>query len=109
MNYHDYKECIEACLACAAACTHCASACLQEDDVAMMARCIKTDMECAELCFTAARLMSMNSSQVLPVCTICADACDACAEECEKHEHDHCKACAEACRKCAELCRSMHP
>lgn len=107
LNYHHYKECIDACLACAAICNHCASSCLQEDDVKMMARCVQLDMECAVMCYTAAQLMSMGSSQAMQVCTLCADMCDACAAECGKHDNEHCRECAAACKKCADTCRSM--
>lgn len=106
-DYHTYKTCIDACLACAAICNHCASGCLKEDDVKMMAKCIQLDMECAAICYTAAELMSLGSSRAKEICRICADICEACAEECAKHNHEHCKECAEACKKCAEECRKM--
>lgn len=63
-NYHDYKKCIEACLACAAICNHCASSCLKEKDVGMMAVCVQNDMECATLCYAAA-LMSLGSEGLI--------------------------------------------
>ncbi len=53
-NYHTYKVCIDACLNCAALCNHCANSCLQEENVAMMAKCIQLDMECAAMCYAAA-------------------------------------------------------
>jgi len=73
----------------------------------MMGACIRTDMECAAICYAAAQLMSFDSSRAKEVCRICADICDACAAECSKHQEEHCRACAEACRKCAEECRRM--
>lgn len=33
----------------AAECNHCATACLEEQDVAMLAKCIKLDIDCAEI------------------------------------------------------------
>lgn len=73
----------------------------------MMAECIRTDRDCAEMCWTAAALMSRGSQFAEELCRLCADVCDACAAECEKHEHNHCKQCAKSCRKCAEECRKM--
>ena len=106
-GYHQYRSCIEACLRCAAICNHCASSCTQEEDVAMMARCIQLDMECAALCYAAAQLMSLGSQRATEICGICATACEACAEECGKHKNEHCQECAEICNTCAEECRRM--
>lgn len=73
----------------------------------MMAKCIQLDMECATMCYAAARIMSINGSQAKELCRLCAEICDRCAEECAKHEHEHCQKCAEACRRCAGECRKM--
>src|SRR5687767_11513192 len=54
-----YQSCIDACLRCASVCDNCASSCLHEEHVHMMARCIQLDMECATVCYTAAKLMSI--------------------------------------------------
>lgn len=78
-----------------------------EDDVKMMAECIRLDMQCAVLCYAAAQLMSMGSAQASSICIICADLCDACAAECAKHDNEHCQECAKACKECADECRSM--
>ena len=101
MNYHDQKSWIDACLNCAAVCNYCASACLKEENPAAMAVCIQLDLECAVLCETAARLMSLGSEKAAEICRICAKMCEECADECEKHETRHCIECARACRKCA--------
>lgn len=37
-------------LECQKACNNCFYACLKEDDVKMMAECIRLDRECAEAC-----------------------------------------------------------
>ncbi|HYD80423.1 MAG TPA: four-helix bundle copper-binding protein [Paucimonas sp.] len=106
-NTH-FDSCIEACNQCAAACMHCASACLKESDVNMLARCIALDLDCAEICRTAAGLMARDSDFAVSICMVCAEACDVCAEECERHAAmDHCRLCAEACRRCATECRDM--
>lgn len=93
---------------CAAECNHCATACLDEQDVKMLARCIKLDTDCAAICSLTASFIARGSEHSEHLLRECADICNACAEECEKHQHmDHCKRCAEACRACAEECSSM--
>ena len=105
MSQRDYEACIEACVQCAQACEHCADACLSEKDVKKMAECIRTDRDCASMCWTTAALMGRGSQFVQDVCRVCADICERCAGQGEKHEMDHCQECATACRKCAEECR----
>ena len=93
---------------CAAVCNHCITACLEEDDVKMLANCIKLDIDCAEMCNFTAGLIARGSAHASHLMAECADICNACADECEKHTHmEHCKECAEACRKCAEACLQM--
>jgi len=101
--------CLEACVECLIACEMCSDACLGEDNVAMLATCIRLDRDCAEVCAAAIRVMARGGPLAGVLCSACADACDACAAECEQHAalHDHCRMCAEACRKCAETCRAM--
>jgi len=110
MTHDRFKECIEACQACASVCNHCAAACLQEKDVTPLARCIRLDIECAIICETAAKIMSLNGHLAEHLCSLCADICSRCAAECEKHAKmgmEHCRECAEACRNCAEICTQM--
>ncbi len=91
---------------CIAACNFCASSCLQEDNVKMMADCIRLDMDCAEVCRTTAILLARDSKHGKHLLSECIELCEACAAECSKHEHDHCKACAKACTECAEVCKA---
>ncbi len=107
MAHDQYESCIAACYSCAAACDACATACLSEDDVKMMARCIRLDIDCAQLCRLAASYMARDSDFADAICIACAEVCDACAEECAQHPMDHCARCAEACRQCAQECRRM--
>lgn len=104
-----YHACLEACVECLVACEMCSDACLDEENVRMLARCIRLDRDCAEACAAAVRAMARGGPLAQEVCRMCAVACDACAEECERHaqHHDHCRICAEACRRCAEECRRM--
>jgi len=110
MSHEHYKEYIDACLACSTACHHCAASCLQEKDVTHLATCIRLDMECAAICETTARVMSINGHLSEQLCSLCAEICNRCAGECEKHAKmgmEHCRECAEACYHCAEVCSRM--
>lgn len=73
----------------------------------MLARCIGLDVDCAELCRTAAAMMSRGGEFASVLCEACAQVCDACAEECDRHDMEHCRGCAQACRQCAEECRRV--
>jgi hypothetical protein len=95
---------------CAAACSYCASACLDEENVNMLSKCIKLDMDCADICGLVAKLLTRGSKHAFHLLKECVEICGACAAECEKHaQHgmEHCRECAEACRKCAEECMQM--
>ncbi len=110
MTHEKNKELLNTLNDCAAECNHCAVACLDEQDVKMLANCIKLDIDCAEICTIAAGFVARGSLHAAHILAECADICNACADECEKHaQHgmEHCKECAEACRKCAEACGQM--
>jgi hypothetical protein len=91
--------------ACATLCSICYSACLREEDVKMLSRCIRLDLECAEICQLSASFFARESGNTVKLLTLCADICLQCAEECEKHAHEHCKKCAIVCRTCHEMCK----
>lgn len=101
------NECLIECNACAAACLQCASDCIGEEDPKSMARCIKLDLECADICRLAAASIARGDDNMKAVCSLCADACETCGTECAKHPMDHCQRCAEACKRCAAACRNM--
>ena len=103
----NFEDCIAECLRCVLACESCASSCLEEQDVQMMANCIKLDRDCADMCALAARLMTRDSELAKGFCQLCAEACRACANECSKHEMEHCQKCSEACLACANACEAM--
>ena len=42
-------ECIERCFSCAQTCTVCADACLSEDAIDMLARCVRLNLDCADI------------------------------------------------------------
>jgi hypothetical protein len=107
MSHEQYRSCIDECYACAAECDHCVVSCLDEQDVKAMARCIRLDLDCAQICRMAAAYMARGSEFATTICNACAEICDACGEECARHKADHCQRCAEACRRCADECRRM--
>ena len=100
-------------IACSAACTVCADACLAEDHVADMRACIRTDLDCADVCAATARVLSRqtayNASVTRGVLQACVVACRACADECAAHGdmHEHCKVCARACQDCLQACEEL--
>ena len=96
---------LEALNNCAAECNHCTIACLDEEDVKMLTRCTKLDIDCADICQLTASFVARGSEHAIHLMKECAEICEACAEECEKHAHmEHCRKCAAACRYCAEAC-----
>lgn len=104
---------IDALMDCSEACTACADACLSEGMVAELTKCIRTNMDCADICATTARVLSRhtgydaNLSRTL--LDACAMACKACGDECGRHAdmHEHCRICAQACRDCERACRDL--
>ena len=106
------SACIHACVECAQTCAACADACLGEQDRAL-ARCIRINLDCADLCTAASRVLSRQLAPDLGVASMMlqlrAAACDACAYECRQHAamHAHCDVCAAACRRCTDACRDL--
>ena len=104
---------IDALIGCSEACTACADACLSEAMIAQLGKCIRTNMDCADVCGTTARVLSRhtgydaNLSRAL--LDACQTACRSCADECERHAdfHEHCRICAEACRLCEASCAEL--
>lgn len=104
---------IDALMACSQACTACADACLSEDMVDQLRKCIRTNLDCADICDTTARVLSRHTSDdanlTRALLTACVQACRACGDECEHHanHHEHCRVCAEACRACEQACNDL--
>ncbi len=53
--------CIDACLVCAQTCTACADACLSEEMVAELRKCIRTDLDCADVCAATGSVLSRHT------------------------------------------------
>ena len=104
--------CIDACVDCAQACTACADACLSEDMVAELTKCIRTNLDCADICDATGRVLSRHTGYdanlTRAVLQTCAQACQSCGNECAEHtQMRHCQVCAEACRRCEQACRQL--
>ena len=95
---------------CAWTCNVCSIACMNEKNAKDLARCIRLDLDCAEICRTISVLAERSSESLNIIVPVCAVMCNRCAEECEKHMHmEHCRSCAEVCRQCALACQQMEP
>jgi hypothetical protein len=105
--------CIEACFDSLQSCTTCADACLGEATAAALRRCIRLNLDCADVCDATGRILSRISEPdaglIQAQLRACMEACRLCAAECEKHagHHVHCRVCAQACRRCEEACRDL--
>lgn len=91
----------------------CADACLSEETVADLRKCIRTNLDCADICETTARVLSRHTNYdanlTRAVLQACAQACKSCGDECAEHAemHEHCRVCAEACRRCEDACNRL--
>ena len=105
--------CIDACFECAQVCTACADACLSEEMVAELTKCIRIDLDCADICATTGAVLSRHTGYdanlTKGVLQACRTACAGCAIECEDHAsmHEHCRICAETCRRCEQACADL--
>jgi hypothetical protein len=99
-------HCIEVFLRCSISCTACADECLDEPDIALLRRCVRLNLDCADVCGTAARLLSRRGDPDLPTLRAqlesCVDIASRCASENQKHADDfeYCKLTAEMCLAC---------
>ncbi|MCH7230769.1 hypothetical protein L0U85_07880 [Glycomyces sp. L485] len=105
-------DCIRECYACAQACTACADACLSEPDVASLTKCIRTNLDCADVCFATGQVLSRHTGYdanlTRAMLEACAMACKSCGDMCEEHSAMlHCSKCAMECRNCERACREL--
>ncbi len=104
---------IDSCLECAQACTACADACLGEGNIEMLSRCIRLDLDCADVCEATVKVLSrqlaFEPEMARPVVNACARAVKLCGDECEQHadHHEHCRVCMDSCRRCEEACNRV--
>jgi hypothetical protein len=114
VNRAALEECIKACFDCTQSCTSCADACLGEPQKEMLLRCIRLDLDCADICNATGKLLTrqvaFDSTLARVMLQTCALACRLCAAECEEHGRhgmEHCRLCAEICRHCEEACNKL--
>ena len=113
LDHDALLECLRACHDCAASCTVCADACLAEDMVKELVRCIRLNLDCADVCEITGRVLARqtepDTSLLRAQLEACARACEVCGAECARHAdmHEHCRVCAESCRRCAEACHRL--
>ncbi|HVK75923.1 MAG TPA: four-helix bundle copper-binding protein [Kofleriaceae bacterium] len=106
-------QAIETCILCEQTCSACADACLGEPDPKPLVRCVRLNLDCADVCSATARMLSRHlhadPTLLAQQVALCAIACALCAGECERHarEHEHCRVCAEMCRNCERQCREF--
>ncbi len=105
---------IDALVECANTCSQCADACLSEEGLAPeLAKCIRLDLDCADVCVATSRVVSRqteyDANVTWPLLEACAAVCKSCGDECAGHaEHmAHCRICADSCRRCEQACRKL--
>ncbi|GGM09724.1 hypothetical protein GCM10011594_32010 [Nakamurella endophytica] len=87
----------------------CAEACLSEDTVVELVKCIRTVLDCADVCEATGRVLTQLAGSDASLIRAVLATCKACADKCESHAglHGHCRVCAEACRRCERACRQL--
>jgi hypothetical protein len=103
-------DAIKACFACEESCSACADACLSEPSPAEMARCIRLDLLCADVCGATGRALSRQGTPpeaVTRLVDACRAICELCRTECAQHDEEHCRLCADACGACAHACEEL--
>jgi hypothetical protein len=93
VDAYDLVQCIEACYDCAQSCTACADACLGEEDPKSFSRCIRLNLDCADICNATGRILSRQTAfepeMVRTALQACAEACRVCEEACNKLVQGH--------------------
>jgi hypothetical protein len=106
-------ETLEYLAVCSQACLLCADACLAEKNPLALGECIRTNLDCADICQTTSAMLLRVGDQwaVIQHAQIhaCVVACDLCASQCAEHgrQHEHCRICAEICQRCQEKCNFL--
>jgi hypothetical protein len=80
--------------------------------VAELTKCIRTNLDCADICATTGAVLSRHTCYdaniTRTILEACRVACGSCATECERHAgmHEH-RLCGEACRRCEAACTDL--
>lgn len=105
--------CIDACGACLVSCNACADACLGGSEPQVMARCIRLDLDCADLCAATLAVLCRQTAPDYGLIRKQVEsmqlACRACGDECMNHADrmEHCRLCGETCRDCEQKCDDL--
>ncbi|NEE02373.1 four-helix bundle copper-binding protein [Phytoactinopolyspora halotolerans] len=110
-------EVIDALSACAQACSACADACLSEsaDALPRLARCIRDNLDCADICAATAAVLTRQTGYDARVThaqvQAAAQATRTCGDSCAEHgeTHAHCRVCEQACRETEQLLKDLLP
>jgi hypothetical protein len=106
-------HCIDECYDCAQACASCADASLAEDDIKMLVRCVRLNLDCTDMCAAtgaiATRHLVSERPMLREILAACGLTCRRCEEECLRHanHHAHCRVCAEVCASCSRACEAV--
>ncbi|MBI5547102.1 MAG: four-helix bundle copper-binding protein [Deltaproteobacteria bacterium] len=106
-------DCIRACSICQQACVACADACMGEKAIDRLKRCIRLNLDCADICVATERVLSRQEAPDLSLLRhqveSLALACRVCADECAHHKdaYAHCKVCMDACKACEQSCNDL--
>jgi len=104
----EMRECITDCQDCGAICLETVTHCLQMGGPHAEPMHIRTLLDCADICQTAANFMLRGSDLHPRTCAVCSEACGRCASSCEAFPDDEMMMqCAEVCRRCEASCRRM--
>lgn len=106
-------SCIQASSNTAQTCMSCADACIGDKDIQSLIRCIRINLDCADICSMTSRLLCRQTE--MPVSLLrsqlqaCQMACQGCGQECQEHasKHEYCRVCADYCRQCEDACNKL--
>ncbi|MDQ3946448.1 MAG: four-helix bundle copper-binding protein [Actinomycetota bacterium] len=117
MDTKHLAEAIDRLIACSQACTACADACLSEGPEALprLTRCIRDNLDCADICDTTARVLSRHTGYDANLTRAqvqaAVQALKTCGDSCAEHRdaHEHCRVCEQACRDTEQVVNAVLP
>jgi hypothetical protein len=117
LDHRQLANVIDALTTCAQTCTACADACLSEpaDELPWLARCIRDNLDCADICNATASVLSRHTGYDARLThaqvQAAIQATKTCGDSCEEHaeRHEHCRICAVACRGTEQMLTDLLP
>jgi Domain of Unknown Function (DUF326) len=100
-------ECIEACFECAQECTACAEACVAEEMVAELRQCIRTNLDCADICAATGSVLVRRGGADISISAALLEACGSLVRPADGNVSSTpgCTSTAEPARRCATAAR----